>query len=552
MSLPKKISLLIFSLSACIGGLHAANVKEEVCTTTKTECYDAKKEALLNFGPCPVDDCAFTDYQKVDLESFVLIWQRHLKRDNVPSITSYCNNSTAAGCERGPIDWTATGNKDKPKQVVIDTDFQNEVDDHFAVAWALLSSVGTSAQVDVVSIIAAPFSFRYRFLSLVRAQELLKDRISGGYDSLKATESEFLYGPPHSPGGKLSSLIRLKDIGVTPKLMIERENHVTWCPDKGMEESYTALVRFLKLFRKANEAGVSPEVSTIANTPVFRGQPKYVTGSNPKKILSSPGVDDLIARAKKATVNDPLFVICIAAPTNVASALLIAPEIVSKIVLLWDSSWSLQNRGRVVTDSLNEGEDLVASRVVLESGVRMLFFPGFPSGQTLQLSSPEVEAWYKGQGVVSDALYQRYNNNPDAEFSGLGFARYNNAGTTRIMWDIGNFLPFILPNLLSVRAVPAPKLQKVETVPGTCHGYESIGTTCKAYYPFTKEQYLCKAIDQYNHVLCNDGFFVNATKTNDEFLNGRDNLVEASAVWGISGPGGSGMDLLNKLQAAGL
>mmetsp|Transcript_13118 Transcript_13118/g.14575 ORF Transcript_13118/g.14575 Transcript_13118/m.14575 type:complete len:542 (-) Transcript_13118:61-1686(-) len=541
MSLPKKISLLIFSLSACIGGLHAANVKEEVCTTTKTECYDAKEEALLNFGPCPVDDCAFTDYQKVDLESFVLIWQSHLKRDNVPSITSYCDNGTAAGCEHGSIDWTATGNKDKPRQVVIDTDFQNEVDDYFAVAWALLSSVGTSAQVDVVSIIAAPFSFRYRFLPLVRAQELLNDRISGGYDSLKATESEFL----DSQHSKLNSL---KDIGVTPKLMIERENHATWCPDKGMEESYTALVRFVKLFRKANEAGVSPEFSTIADTPVFRGQPKYVTGSNPKKILSSPGVDDLIARAKKATVNDPLFVISIGAPTNVASALLIAPEIVSKIVLVWDAGYSLQNRGRVESD-LNLDEDLVATRVVLESGVRMLYFP-ISATNTLQLSSPDVEAWYKGQGVVSDALYQRYNNNPDREYNGLG--RYNNAGTTRIMWDVSNFLPFILPNLLSVGAVPAPKLQKVETVPGTCHGYESIGTTCKAYYPFTKEQYLCKEIDQYNHVLCNDGFFVNATKTNDEFLNGRDNLVEARVVAGLPVIGGMGMDLLHKLQAAGL
>jgi len=489
-----------------------------------------------------VDDCAFTDYQKVDLESFVLIWQGHLKRDNVPSITSFCDNGTAAGCERGSIDWTATGNKDKPRQVVIDTDFQNEVDDYFAVAWALLSSVGTSAQVDVVSIIAAPFSFRYRFLPLVRAQELLNDRISGGYDSLKATESEFL-------NSQHSKLIHLKNIGVTPKLMIEREHHETWCPDKGMEESYTALVRFVKLFRKANEAGVSPGFSAIADTPVFRGQPKYVTGSNPKKILSSPGVDDLIARAKKATVTDPLFVISIGAPTNVASALLIAPEIVSKIVLVWDAGYSLQNRGRVEGD-LNLDEDLVATRVVLESGVRMLYFPGYPVGRMLQLSSPEVEAWYKGQGVVSDAIYQRYNNNPDREYSGI--ARYNNAGTTRIMWDLDNVLPFILPNVLSVRAVPAPKLQKVETVPGTCHGYESIGTTCKAYYPFTKEQYLCKEIDQYNLVLCNDGFFVNATKTNDEFLNGRDNLVEATDVSLEQGPGGPGIDLLNKLQAAGL
>ena len=73
-----------------------------------------------------------------------------------------------------------------------------------------------------------------------------------------------------------------------------------------------------------------------------------------------------------------------AAPTNVATDLLIAQESVGKIVLLWDASWSLQNQGRVFTGSLNKGEDLVVSHIVLESGVYVLYFLGFPSGKTLQ------------------------------------------------------------------------------------------------------------------------------------------------------------------------
>jgi hypothetical protein len=64
--------------------------------------------------------------------------------------------------------------KGKPKRIVIDSDVANEVDDLVAIAWVLLSSVGPSKQVQVDSIIAAPFSFCYRFLPLFRAQELFQ------------------------------------------------------------------------------------------------------------------------------------------------------------------------------------------------------------------------------------------------------------------------------------------------------------------------------------------------------------------------------------------
>lgn len=560
--MPPKIVFIVrflVHLFLCVHTVKAFQFRED--DENDPWCEDDENDPLTSFQPCPVDDVSFTDYQNVNLEPFIAQWRMHLETDQVPSITAFCKDGTAESCDRGPINFSAAANNGKPRQVVIDTDFQNEVDDYFAVAWALLSSVGgpgllgpggpgPSAQLNVTSIIAAPFSFRYRFLPLVRAQVLFKKDILNGYSRLSKTKYNFLYGPPTSPGGQLSKLLRLKDVGVTPEIMIERDNHATWCPDRGMEESYTAIQRFLKLFKEAKNAGIAPAYASIAETPVFRGQTKYLTGVDPNKVQASEGVTDLINQAKRATVEDPLFVVCIAAPTNVASALLVAPEIVGKIVLLWDASWGLENRGRVVSGSLNEGEDLVASRILLESGVRMLYFPGFPSGQTLQLSAPEMEAWYKGQGSVSDAIFQRYNNNPDAQFSGLGYGRYRNAGTTRIMWDIGNFVPFITPGLLSVHAVKSPRLQRVTTVKNTCNGYETIGTTCMAYYPGKtddEDKYPCQNLDPYNLKQCNDAFFVDATEDENQTT-----LVEASMLGGLSGPGGSGINLLHQLQAAGL
>ena len=177
-------------------------------------------------------------------------------------------------------------------------------------------------------------------------------------------------------------------------------------------------------------------------------------------------------------------------------ALLLAPQIVGKIVVVWDASWSLNNRDKV-QGTFNFAQDPLAVRVLLESGVRMLYFPGLPNGEALQLSFPDVNAWFKGQGAVSDAIFQRYINNPDLQWTGQGVSRYNNAGTTRIMWDSGNFIPFILPSLLSVQHVAPPSVVQVRTVEGTCDGYVSLGT-CKAYFPGTDETYACESLDPYN------------------------------------------------------
>ena len=286
----------------------------------------------------------------------------------------------------------------------------NKVDDYLAVVWALLSSVGESRQLTVLSVITAPFSFRSRFLPVHRATELQEQEAEaelGEAEPLSDAEKSYLKG-------KQDQLRRIEDAGTTTNRMIERDNHATWCPGRGMEESYEATKALVALFSKAKAAGISPAVAKLANTKVFKGQDSYVTWSNLGRLKASDGVADLITQARKSTVDDPLFVVSIACPTNVAAALLLAPEIVGKIVVAWDGAWSMANRDKV-QESFNFAQDLLAVRVLLESGVRMLYFPGFPNGEVLQLSFPDLNAWYKGQGAVSDAIYQRYINNPDLQ-----------------------------------------------------------------------------------------------------------------------------------------
>ena len=66
---------------------------------------------------------------------------------------------------------------------------------------------------------------------------------------------------------------------------------------------------------------------------VFKGVRDYVGPE--KHAQPAEAVDDLIARARASDPDDPLFVVALGAISNVASALLKAPDIVERISVVW-------------------------------------------------------------------------------------------------------------------------------------------------------------------------------------------------------------------------
>jgi hypothetical protein len=137
-----------------------------------------------------------------------------------------------------------------PIRMVLDTDTYNEIDDQFAVVYALRSP----EKLTVEALYAAPFT-----------------------------------------------------------------NNRSIGPGEGMEKSYDEIVRLLD------------RLHVPADGFVYRGSTAYL-GSRPER---SPAALDLAARAMAAADDDPLYVAAIGAITNVASALLIEPEILRKIVVVW-------------------------------------------------------------------------------------------------------------------------------------------------------------------------------------------------------------------------
>ena len=222
-------------------------------------------------------------------------------------------------------------------RVVIDTDAANEIDDQFAIAWALQST----DRLELLGLYAEPFSFAHR----------RSDHPEAPADAM-----------PFNP------------------------------PAVGMERSYREAVKVYELL------GLSPAGR------VFRGSAGYLPG--PGQPLHSEAVDHLIATAREhAPGGAPLYVLALGCVTNIASALLLAPDITERIVVVWTSGYP--SHAPQVNDSFNLEQDMVASRWLLDSGVPHVYLPGFHVGAQLRLCGPHcgghvVHPGFHGQAPCFD------------------------------------------------------------------------------------------------------------------------------------------------------
>ncbi|MBQ4324115.1 MAG: nucleoside hydrolase, partial [Clostridia bacterium] len=91
-------------------------------------------------------------------------------------------------------------------------------------------------------------------------------------------------------------------------------------PEDGMEKSYDELQKILSL---AEETDV----------PTFRGSRTYLTDE--KTPVISDAAQDLAERVKAYSPEQPLYVVAIGAITNVASAILLNPEVKENTVVVW-------------------------------------------------------------------------------------------------------------------------------------------------------------------------------------------------------------------------
>jgi inosine-uridine nucleoside N-ribohydrolase len=181
-----------------------------------------------------------------------------------------------------------------------------------------------------------------------------------------------------------------------------------------------------------------------------RGTPGYLQGATTPP--RSPVVQDLIERALAADANDPLYVLVLGCPTNVACALLLEPRIAHRIVVVWTSGFP--SHSPHANASFNLEQDPAATRVLLDSGVPLVYLPGFHVGAQLRLSLPEVERWVQGRGAIGDYLHHLFTHNPLWPLHGVQdfFAH------SWVIWDLICVAWVLQPDWVPASLVPTPRL----------------------------------------------------------------------------------------------
>lgn len=231
----------------------------------------------------------------------------------------------------------------KKVDMVLDTDAYNEIDDQFAIAYALKSP----EKINLKAIYAAPFF-----------------------------------------------------------------NNKSTGPADGMEKSYNEILKLLDLAGREDMKAVT-----------FRGSTEYLP--NEETPVMSDAVRDLIDRARAYTSDDPLYVVAIGAITNVASAIIAAPDICDKIVIVWlgGAAWHVE-----MAKEFNMMQDYTAARVIFSCGAPLVQLPCNGVVSEFRISKPELEYWMAGKNPLADYLAKNTVKEADSYAAGKPW--------TRVIWDV--------------------------------------------------------------------------------------------------------------------
>ena len=201
-------------------------------------------------------------------------------------------------------------------------------------------------------------------------------------------------------------------------------------PKDGMEKSYDEIVRLL------GKMGLSPENF------VFKGSESYLKdGETP--VLSS-AAQDLVSRAMSRPNGDPLYVAAIGAITNVASALLMEPELVKKIVVVWLGGQPLSYHS---AREFNLSQDILSTRVVLDSGVPFVLIPCMGVASHLLATVPELNAYIGGKNPLCNALVELFSAYSTDHFA-----------WAKEIWDVSAIGYLINPDWVPTVLEPSPLL----------------------------------------------------------------------------------------------
>ena len=227
-----------------------------------------------------------------------------------------------------------------PVDMVLDTDAYNEIDDQFAISYALHAT----EKLNVLALYAAPFF-----------------------------------------------------------------NNRSSSPADGMERSYQEILKLLRLSK--------------LECPVYRGSDRYLPDEQTP--VASDAAKHLTELAMRYSPEKPLYVVAIGAITNVASALLMKPEIADNIVVVWLGGNALEWHDNI---EFNIRQDVASARVVFASGAPLVMLPCRGVVSAFTSTERVVTYWLKGKNDLCDYLVQHTVEAANEYAKGRVWSR--------VIWDV--------------------------------------------------------------------------------------------------------------------
>ena len=117
--------------------------------------------------------------------------------------------------------------------------------------------------------------------------------------------------------------------------------------------------------------------------------------------------------------------VAIGAITNVASALLMKPEIADNIVVVWLGGNALEWHDNI---EFNIHQDVASARVVFASGAPLVMLPCLGVVSAFTSTEPELTYWLKGKNDLCDYLVQHTVEAANEYAKGRVWSR--------VIWDV--------------------------------------------------------------------------------------------------------------------
>lgn len=211
-------------------------------------------------------------------------------------------------------------------------------------------------------------------------------------------------------------------------------------PASGVEQSYDAIRRVVTALNRSHKS------AALKDVPVLKGASKWLQpGGRPERTSAAT---DIIERVQSDTADD-LYVVAIGAATNVATALLLEPDLARRAKVVWLGGTPHHFPS---AEEYNLGQDPVAARVLFDSGVRLMHVPAPGLAENLRTTRDELQARLASRSELGEHLLELLAQRSATPQPSDPTSR------TLPIWDMAPIAWLVQPDTVQSAVVSSPRI----------------------------------------------------------------------------------------------